>query len=115
MTGKRFEAPRPDWNILKRLGQLADGFDVDRSPLHAGSNPSPVEASPGPADYCIGKSEASPARPTSVRTAPIRDRVLGCDYVIGGARSDEVRQGQTNNSGFSGAARHKSRHTGGGR
>lgn len=29
--------------------------------------------------------------------------------------SDKVRQGQTNNSGFSGGARHKSRHTGGAR
>lgn len=102
MTGKRFEAPRPDWNILKRLGQLADGFDVDWSPLHTPRNPSPVEASPGPADLCPGKSEASPARPTSVRTAPIRDGILGCDYVIGGMRSDEVRQGQTKSDAHSG-------------
>lgn len=102
MTGKRFEAPRPDWNILKRLGQLADGFDVDWSPLHAPRNPSPVEASPGPADLCPGKSEASPARPTSVRAAPIRGGILGCDYVVGGTRSDKVRQGTTNYGGESG-------------
>lgn len=107
MTGKRFEAPRPDWNILKRLGQLADGFDVDwsRDPdflPDARSDRSPLQTFFGPADYCIGKTLPAPDSPVSVRTAPIRGVLLGCDYVIGGARSDEVRQSQTKSDAHSG-------------
>lgn len=49
MIGKPFEAPRPAWNILKRLGQLADGFDADWSRNPAPHNPSPVEAIIAPA------------------------------------------------------------------
>lgn len=69
MSGKRFEAPRPDWNILKRLGQIADGFDVDWSRDPAPINSSPVEAFSGPADYCIGKTPERAGRPVSVAAA----------------------------------------------
>ncbi len=89
MTGKRFEYPRPDWNILRRLGQLAqmpshesDGRSIRTGePLpDARSDRSPLETFYGPADYCIGKTVVSPARPVSVRVHPAPIEVSGADF-----------------------------------
>ncbi len=87
MTGKRFEPPRPHWNILRRLGHLAqmpshesDGVSIRTGePLPAERIHSPVAAFSGPLDYCIGKAVASPARPVSVRLDPAPIEVSGAD------------------------------------
>ena len=66
MTGKRFEAPRPAWNILKRLGQLADGYDPDWNRVPAERISSPVQPVTAPPDLCPGKIETGAGRPVSV-------------------------------------------------
>lgn len=66
MSGKRFEAPRPAWNILKRLGQLADGYDVNWNRPDAGRISSPVQPISAPADLCPGKIATGAGRPVSV-------------------------------------------------
>lgn len=91
MTDNRFERPRPDWNILKRLGQIADGFDENWKRI---SSPAGTRTGDDPIpDTDTGAK--SPARPVPVRNSVAPICRIGCDYVIGGARSDEVRQSPT--------------------
>ena len=70
MSGKRFEAPRPAWNILKRLGQLADGYDPDWNRVPAERISSPVQPVTARADYCIGQTPGRPVVPAARRLAP---------------------------------------------
>jgi len=71
MTGKRFDPPRPAWNILKRLGQLADGYDPDWNRVPVERIPSPVQPVAAPPDLRPGKIETTAGRPVSV--AAVRD------------------------------------------
>ena len=73
MTGKPFAPPSPAWNILKRLGQLADGYDSDWNRTDAGRISSPVQRVAPRADYCIGRNTDRPAGPEdrSLHPAPI--------------------------------------------
>lgn len=89
MTGKRFDPPRPAWNILKRLCELAqlpthesDARSLTGNPdflPDARSDRSPLQTFFGPADYCIGKTVASPERPVSVRLTPAPIGSSGAD------------------------------------
>ncbi len=104
MSGKRFEAPRPDWNILRRLGELAqmrthesDGRSVTNNPdflPDARSDSSPLQTFFGPADYCIGQAPDRPAAPAARNVDPVSAAVTAADSGEEGRGSDEVRQSQ---------------------
>lgn len=74
MTGKRFEAPRFDWNILAALGALSemrthwsDGRALLTGELFPAERiSSPVQPVAAPPDLCLGKIEAAAGRPVSV-------------------------------------------------